>query len=93
MFVMNEKENYEIIDNNIDKCKTTYKRENLMNIKENDQVTKFRDFFYGEWRSYKKKYSRIFKNKKVVIFGLPGAYTSVCSAKHLPGYVEDVWAI
>jgi peroxiredoxin (alkyl hydroperoxide reductase subunit C) len=28
------------------------------------------------------------KDKKVVIFGLPGAYTSVCSAKHLPGYVK-----
>jgi peroxiredoxin (alkyl hydroperoxide reductase subunit C) len=28
------------------------------------------------------------KDKKVVIFGLPGAYTSVCSAKHLPGYVN-----
>ena len=29
-----------------------------------------------------------FKGKKVVLFGLPGAYTSVCSAKHLPGYVK-----
>lgn len=26
--------------------------------------------------------------KKVVIFGLPGAYTPTCSAKHVPGYVE-----
>jgi peroxiredoxin len=25
--------------------------------------------------------------KRVVIFGLPGAYTPTCSAKHLPGYV------
>lgn len=25
----------------------------------------------------------------VVIFGLPGAFTPTCSAKHLPGYVED----
>ena len=23
-----------------------------------------------------------------MLFGLPGAYTSVCSAKHLPGYVN-----
>ena len=30
----------------------------------------------------------LLKDKKVVIFGLPGAYTSVCSAKHLPGYVN-----
>ncbi|MGI9346261.1 MAG: peroxiredoxin [Gammaproteobacteria bacterium] len=28
------------------------------------------------------------KGKKVVIFGVPGAYTPTCSLKHLPGYVE-----
>jgi len=27
--------------------------------------------------------------KKVALFGLPGAYTPVCSAAHLPGYVEN----
>lgn len=26
--------------------------------------------------------------KTVVIFGLPGAFTPTCSAKHVPGYVE-----
>ncbi|MGH6946552.1 MAG: peroxiredoxin [Kiloniellales bacterium] len=29
-----------------------------------------------------------FKGKTVVVFGLPGAYTPTCSAKHLPGFVE-----
>lgn len=29
------------------------------------------------------------KNKKVVIFGLPGAYTPTCSAQHVPGYVQN----
>ena len=33
------------------------------------------------------------KGKKIVIFGLPGAYTPTCSAKHVPGYVEKAEAL
>jgi len=29
----------------------------------------------------------LLKGKKAVLFGLPGAYTPVCSAYHLPGFV------
>jgi peroxiredoxin len=29
----------------------------------------------------------LLKGRKVVLFGLPGAYTPVCSASHLPGFV------
>jgi peroxiredoxin len=31
--------------------------------------------------------------KKVVIFGLPGAFTPTCSAKHVPGYVANLDAL
>jgi peroxiredoxin len=29
------------------------------------------------------------KGKKIVIFGLPGAFTPTCSAQHLPGYIAQ----
>lgn len=33
------------------------------------------------------------RGKRIVIFGLPGAYTPTCSAKHVPGYLEHLEAL
>lgn len=30
----------------------------------------------------------VFKGRKVVMFGIPGAFTPTCSEQHLPGYVK-----
>ncbi|HEX4511966.1 MAG TPA: peroxiredoxin [Polyangiaceae bacterium] len=48
--------------------------------------------------------AEIAKGKRVVVFGLPGAFTPTCSAKHVPGYVahlgdlkakgvDEVWCV
>ena len=37
--------------------------------------------------------SDLTKGKTIAIFGLPGAYTPTCSAKHVPGYVANAAAL
>jgi len=59
-----------------------------MIIKENDQIPNVDIFVMENGEPVKKNIQVLLKDKKAVIFGLPGAYTSVCSAKHLPGYVK-----
>ena len=35
----------------------------------------------------------IFAGKKVVLFAVPGAFTPTCSARHLPGYLQNIDAM
>ena len=60
-----------------------------MKIKEGDKIPSS-DFFYLDASGPKKiKSTELLKNHKAIIIGVPGAFTKVCSAKHLPGYVNN----
>ena len=37
--------------------------------------------------------AEISRGKKIVVFGLPGAFTPTCSAKHVPGYLKQLDAL
>jgi peroxiredoxin len=37
--------------------------------------------------------NELFSGRKVVLFATPGAFTPTCSARHLPGYLENLGAL
>jgi glutaredoxin/glutathione-dependent peroxiredoxin len=64
-----------------------------MSIKVGDRLpeTKFR-IMTPEGPAWKST-GDIFKGRKVVLFAVPGAFTSTCSNMHLPGYLQNLDAI
>ena len=61
-----------------------------MKIKKGDRLP-VADFFYLDDNNTLQKVdtNSLFNGHKAIIFGVPGAFTKVCSAKHLPGYVKN----
>ena len=60
-----------------------------MKLKENEIIPSAEIFLLKNGEPIKIDIIEFLKYKKVILFGLPGAYTSVCSSKHLPGYVNN----
>ncbi len=58
-----------------------------MKIKEGDKLPDAKVFIL-EKDPKELSIKDIIGNDKVIIFGLPGAFTPTCSAKHLPGFVS-----
>ncbi len=56
-----------------------------MKIKEGEQLPNS-EFYYLDSSGAAKKITtaEVFKNHKTIVIGVPGAFTKVCSAKHLP---------
>ena len=61
-----------------------------MKIKEGKKIPSI-DFFHinESGVAVKIKSTKLLENHKAIIIGVPGAFTKVCSAKHLPGYVNN----
>ena len=60
-----------------------------MKIKEGEQLP-LSEFFYLDSKGPQKiKSIDLFENHKTIVIGVPGAFTKVCSTKHLPGYVNN----
>ena len=60
-----------------------------MKIKESEKIPSVDFFYIDEGGSKKIKSTDLLKDHKAIIIGVPGAFTKVCSAKHLPGYVNN----
>ena len=60
-----------------------------MKIKIKDQIPDTDIFYLVEGEPKISKIKEILGTGKIILFGLPGAFTSTCSKFHLPGYVAN----
>ena len=60
-----------------------------MKLKIKDQIPDIEIFHLIDGEPQTSKIRDILGNGKVILFGLPGAFTSTCSKLHLPGYVGN----
>ena len=60
-----------------------------MKLKIKDQIPNTEIFQLIGGEPQKSKIKEIIGNEKIVLFGLPGAFTSTCSKLHLPGFVAN----
>ncbi len=60
-----------------------------MKLKIDDQIPDTEIFQLVNGEPQKSKLREIIGNGKIVLFGLPGAFTSTCSKLHLPGFIAN----
>ncbi|HSM42828.1 MAG TPA: peroxiredoxin [Afifellaceae bacterium] len=64
-----------------------------MTVSVGDRLPETTFFIMGPDGLEKKTTSEIFGGRKVVLFGVPGAFTPTCTNNHLPGFLEHRDAI
>ena len=61
-----------------------------MRLKIKDNIPDVEVFQLINNEPVKIRIKKMFKEKKSILLGMPGAFTSVCSSKHLPGYLNNI---
>ena len=64
-----------------------------MTISVGDRLPDVNFFVLKEGRPEKRVTAEIFAGRRVVLFGVPGAFTPTCHRNHLPGFLENRDAI
>ena len=60
-----------------------------MKLKVNDLIPEANIYILKDGEPREQGIKETLGNSKILLFGLPGAYTSTCSKLHLPGYVKN----
>ena len=60
-----------------------------MKLKVNSSIPDAKIYILNDGDPKEKSIIEALGNSKVLLFGLPGAYTNTCSKIHLPGYVKN----
>ncbi len=60
-----------------------------MKLKVNDQIPDTKIFHLVDDEPKEQNISEVLGSKKIILFGLPGAFTSTCSKLHLPGFLAN----
>ena len=60
-----------------------------MKLKVKDYIPDAQIYILKDGEPQEQSIKETLGNSKILLFGLPGAYTSTCSKYHLPGYVKN----
>ena len=64
-----------------------------MKLKVKDQIPDSKIFHLVNGEPKEQNISKVLGTNKIILFGLPGAFTATCSKFHLPGYVKNAQKI
>jgi glutaredoxin/glutathione-dependent peroxiredoxin len=92
-FAIRASEAYVSGDPPVRRASETRMRGKIMTIKVGDKLPSVKLMRWGESGPQAITTDDLFRGKKVALFGVPGAFTPTCSAKHLPGFVQQADAL